>query len=320
MVIIKNAEKTIAKCLSSIVQQTYPLYEIIVVDGRSTDKTRGIVSQFPVKLVMAPVRDTYGASRNLGVNTATGDVIAFLDADDYAERNWLENIVEAFSNNNVGVVNPERVYTYPHNWFTDLHWSKKRKRPLLGDRSFISKDSWMDFMTSGSAIRKELIERAGYFDEDMFFGTEDKDLVLRIIPLGYRISFEPNSIVYFKPSSSAKEWIKEALLRHGLGHGAIRRKYGKYKPPLRIPAITLATMFTFLILFMFGLWQLLLLLVSIVFLGIMVETYRLYQITKQLSPSLRYVLAFITARNMEFLGFIIGYAIPPRVLRKITKR
>jgi len=193
VVIVKNAEKTIARCLSSIVEQTHPPHEIIVVDGQSTDKTREIASQFPVRIAMAPAKHTYGSSRNLGVKTATGDVIAFLDADDFADEKWLENAKRALSPANVGIINSKRVYFYPNNWFTDLKWAKMRKKGELGRE----KPEWKEFSTSGSAFKKELIEKAGYFDEDMFFGTEDKDLAKRIFDMGYSIVFEPNAIIHF---------------------------------------------------------------------------------------------------------------------------
>lgn len=316
MVIAKNAEETIAKCLSSIVEQTCPPHEIIVVDGRSTDKTREVASRFPAKIIVAPDGDTYGTSRNLGVKTATGDIIAFLDADDYAESNWLENVVKPFSRADVGVVNPKRVYVYPHNWFTELKWGRLRE----GHRPPIREESWMAPGPSGSAIRKELIERAGYFDENMFFGSEGQDLMLRTIPLDYRIISEPTAVIYFRPSTSVKEWIEEAFFRHGLGHGTIRRKHGKYKPPIKIPLTTVIIITAFLMISISGLWQLSLLSVFIVFFGILAETYRLYRTTEKLSSSFKYVLAFIAARNLEFLSFVIGYAIPARVLRKIAKR
>jgi len=315
VVIAKNAEKTIAKCLSSIVEQTLPAHEIIVVDGRSKDKTREIASKFPVKLIVAPKRDTYGVSRNLGVKAATGDVIAFLDADDYAESSWLENAVKHFSRTDVGAVNSKQVYVYPHNWFTKMKWDK------TGKKSFSpSEESWMSPGPSGSVIRKKLIEKAGYFDEDMFFGSEGQDLMLRIASMGYRIVSEPNALIYFTPSTSAKEWIVDAFFRHGIGHGTIKRRYGKYAPPTKIPLITATVIMAFLIISISGLWHLLPLLLVVVLLGIMAETYSSYQATKRLMPSLKYVLAFIAARDAEFLGFLVGYVVPSKVLRKIARR
>ena len=89
VVIAKNAEATIQKCLDSVVRQTRLPDDVVVVVGDSSDRTRDIVSSYPCKLISSPGKDTYGSARNKGVAEASGNVIAFLDADDYADQNWI---------------------------------------------------------------------------------------------------------------------------------------------------------------------------------------------------------------------------------------
>jgi len=81
VVTTKDRLKLLERALVSIYKQSRFAGEIIVVDGNSTDRTREIVKRFPVKLVTAPLEDTYGISRNLGVNCAEGEIILFLDAE-----------------------------------------------------------------------------------------------------------------------------------------------------------------------------------------------------------------------------------------------
>ncbi len=87
-----NSEKWIARCLSSLVQQetTIP-YEIIVVDS-SKDSTPEIVTkQFPsVRLVKLDKQTYPGAGRNIGVEKAKGNILAFIDSDCVAHPGWLE--------------------------------------------------------------------------------------------------------------------------------------------------------------------------------------------------------------------------------------
>jgi len=80
-----NAEATIAKTITSCLQQTYPAFEIIVVDDCSTDNTGSIIAeQFGAQVRYTKMHKNFGpaTARNKGIDMATGNYIAFLDADD----------------------------------------------------------------------------------------------------------------------------------------------------------------------------------------------------------------------------------------------
>lgn len=93
-----NREKTICRCLESIMNQTYPAMEILVVDDGSTDRTRNIVLDFPSDKVFLFCQSHKGAqaARNKGVIEAKGDYIAFLDSDDEWVPQMLEETVNCF--------------------------------------------------------------------------------------------------------------------------------------------------------------------------------------------------------------------------------
>lgn len=85
-----NAEATLAETLASVAAQRYKAHEVVVVDDGSTDDTASIAISFeellPIVLLQTENRGL-GAARNAGLSKATGEAIAFLDADD----KWLEN-------------------------------------------------------------------------------------------------------------------------------------------------------------------------------------------------------------------------------------
>lgn len=97
-----NSQVSISKCLESVINQTVPVLEIIVVNDGSTDDTVAIINQFIddhpkfiIKLFTVP-NGGPSAARNLGIEKATGDLIAFLDADDCWVNNKLEEQLEVF--------------------------------------------------------------------------------------------------------------------------------------------------------------------------------------------------------------------------------
>ncbi|MFV2018671.1 glycosyltransferase family 2 protein [Micromonospora sp. LOL_023] len=76
-----NSERTLHACLSAVYAQTLPPVEVIVVDDASTDQTREIARQFPVRLLQTPVNSGPAAARNRGIKASTGELIFFVDAD-----------------------------------------------------------------------------------------------------------------------------------------------------------------------------------------------------------------------------------------------
>lgn len=98
---VYNRETFLDKCLTSILNQTYNNYEVIVINDGSTDKSQEIINRYTLKdnrissyeRVNSGIADT----RNFGVSKVTGDYILFLDSDDYWEKDLLLNINESIN-------------------------------------------------------------------------------------------------------------------------------------------------------------------------------------------------------------------------------
>lgn len=100
-----NACKTIKRCLISIIEQTYKNIEIIVVDDGSDDNSCEIVREIMkkderIKLIENSHQGSF-ASRNLGISKAEGKWLAFVDSDDWIEKNLYEKIMEEVSGKNI---------------------------------------------------------------------------------------------------------------------------------------------------------------------------------------------------------------------------
>ena len=94
---VYNAEKDIDCCLDSLLDQTYQNFEIICIDDGSTDQSYEHLAKYKHKdariKVISHSHQTAGAARNVGLETAKGDYILFLDADDFFEKELLEKLV-----------------------------------------------------------------------------------------------------------------------------------------------------------------------------------------------------------------------------------
>lgn len=100
--VVLNSEKTISDTIISIINQTYPEIEYIVVDGCSTDATLEILKMYEnnIDLLISENDEGLYDAMNKGIKLATGDIIALLNSDDiYYDNNVIEKVVETFRNN-----------------------------------------------------------------------------------------------------------------------------------------------------------------------------------------------------------------------------
>lgn len=101
-----NAEKTIKRCIDSILLQTYTNLEIIIVDDGSTDDTLLICNNIKDNRIKVfhTSNQGQGHARNIGIDSANGEYITFIDADDYCEPDMYENLYRMIITNNADMV------------------------------------------------------------------------------------------------------------------------------------------------------------------------------------------------------------------------
>ena len=89
-----NAEKTIERCLNSILDNNYDDYEIVVINDGSVDKTEEIVQLFASEKIKYFYKKNEGVSsaRNLGLKKSIGEYVTFVDSDDYISNNYFEGL------------------------------------------------------------------------------------------------------------------------------------------------------------------------------------------------------------------------------------
>lgn len=172
----------IAESIDSVLQQTYGNFEIIVIDDGSTDDSGGIIEQYAerypgvVRFFRQQNRGP-GAARNTGLRNARGIYIAFNDADDLWLPQKLEKQVAVLDrDSNIGAV-------YCDNYYVDeqrrILPERKSKQRL--PRGRITMDLFYRYCiyTSSILVRRSVIEKTGFFREDIFVG-EDYHYFLRL--------------------------------------------------------------------------------------------------------------------------------------------
>jgi len=176
-----------------------------VVDNASTDGSADMVERdFPqVKLIRANANIGFGEGNNLGVQTAAGQFLAFLNPDTVVEPGWLEALIAPLEADPlIGLTtarvllldDPQRINTCGNEMhYTGLTLCRGMgaKRGALAEPADVSAVSGAAF-----AIRRDLYEALGGFDGSFFLYMEDADLSLRARLAGYRCRYVPAAVVY----------------------------------------------------------------------------------------------------------------------------
>ena len=106
---VYNAEKTIEKCIDSVINQTYSDYEIITINDGSKDNSLNILKKYEKKLkgkmrVIDQKNQGVSKTRNNAIKLAKGNYITFIDDDDYIDENYLETYINVTNNNDYDIV------------------------------------------------------------------------------------------------------------------------------------------------------------------------------------------------------------------------
>jgi len=220
-----NEEQTIGQTLASLSRVQYPSskFEIIVVDGGSTDRTQEIVKRFHgIRLLLQKSREggPTGA-RNQAALVARGDIVAFIDADCIAPQNWLAVMAKCYIDNKdvVGVGG------------TLLPLNKS----LIAD--FMHPEHTVPASEGANcSFRRGFLLQIGGFDERIGFGAEDTEFANRALSKGYKLINSPDLIVYHLVNDNLIFFMKRYF---GYSSGNLKYRFlkGKLRPPLAFPFV-----------------------------------------------------------------------------------
>jgi len=189
-----NAEELIEQAIASILAQSAPVREIVIVDDGSTDQT--VARALNVDQGIRVVRQDRGgeaAARNRGVSQAVGDWVAFLDADDVWKPDRLESQALVLDRNpDLAWVCGGLVYRFPDGRQRESRVANRAAR-LLTDSSvfpdfFEAARAGVVFSTCAMLIRTEVLREAGVFDVSLRTGL-DQDMWYRIADRHPRIGY-----------------------------------------------------------------------------------------------------------------------------------
>lgn len=221
VIITRNEETYIKDLLDSLVTQTILPYEIIIVDAKSDDNTQQIVRSCMrnydfVKLYIE--EGTRGEGRNYGALKATGDIIAFIDADCIANAFWVQEILRGMKHADVVAGQSVRL---GYQAFSSLE-----RVGILHNGTDVT------YPSCNLAYSKKVFRKIKGFDP-AFKEAEEVDLNFRAVDAGYKLEYHPEAIVYHRVRESIRGFVKQSFW-YGFGRKELTVKHGslwsKYDP------------------------------------------------------------------------------------------
>lgn len=203
----------LARCLEHLATQTTSPFEIIVVDSSAGRETAELVAEHHPAVHYVECAAGGGATataRDIGYRHATGEIVAFIDDDAFAEQTWLERLLPHFEDPAVGGVGGRQIRGQPG----ELTEGVEEIGRLLPDGRLTGNFTAdpgraieVDHLLGASmCFRRSVIAGFGGI-HDGYRGTcvrEESDLCLRVGRAGYRLVFEPTSVVEHVAAPYAK--------------------------------------------------------------------------------------------------------------------
>lgn len=199
-----NGEKYLKECIDSVLNQTYKNIEIIFWDNKSNDSSKKLLTQYNdnrIKYFLSKEHTTLGKARNLAIQKATGEFIAFLDVDDIWLSQKLEKQILAFNDQAVGVVASNTIF-----------FNKNKQKALYRRKQkngYIFKQLLENYNLSLETvvIRRSALNKLDHWFDERFSAIEECDLFLRI-SYDWKVIYVNEVLAKWRIHSESLTWKK----------------------------------------------------------------------------------------------------------------
>lgn len=239
---VYNLEEYIAKCLDSVIKQTYTNLEIIIIDNNSSDDTLEICKKYAqkdnrIKIFSQPIKGASNA-RNLGLENATGDYIGFVDGDDYIDENMYQLMIDALTEFNTDFVICNAYIITPKETKVRIQFNQEKVGKVLTGNDIFENIFSKSGVIWNTLTRRKTIEdlmfaaNIGYGEDQLFLFESLKRIQTAVIldkPLYYYLCSREGSVVFSKPNKDSlgflvvTDEVTNFLLENNLAASAISR-------------------------------------------------------------------------------------------------
>jgi len=215
----RNGARTLHDCFEGLSWVEYPNYEVIVVDDGSTDGTGGIAQEYGFRVIRTEGVGL-GAARNIGLEAATGEIVAYLDDDAYPDPHWLTYLATAFlTTAHAGMGGPN--IPPPGNGSVADSVANSPGGPV---HVLLSDAEAEHIPGCNLAFRKSSLQAIGGFDPRFRVAGDDVDICWRLREEGSTLGFSPSAVVWHHRRNSIRAYWKQQR-GYGKAEALLERKW-----------------------------------------------------------------------------------------------
>lgn len=198
-----NGRNWLEQCLPTLSIQSYDDFEVVVIDNGSTDDSVAwLAANWPEVLVLPQKQNLgFAAANNIGIQATDSPLVVLLNNDTLANPGWLENLVTAVSDPDIGMV-ASRIVKWDQPELLDsagievdlagIAWNRGWGQPVS---YALSPSDVFGPSAAAGLYRRQMLDEIGLFDEEFFAYYEDVDLAWRAQRAGWRCHYEPKACV-----------------------------------------------------------------------------------------------------------------------------
>ena len=208
LIVNYNGVTLLKECLSSLEEQSFQNFEIILVDNGSSDGSADFIKKYHprARLILSADNKGFSGGNNLGIPHCQGEFVFFLNNDVYVPPNLLQVLHDNIKNNQSVNIFSCFLVNYYNREIIDSGGDTLYGAGLVFSFtgypiSYFSKNRFITTACGGAAVyRRSTLDKIGWFDNDFFLNLEDVDLGFRAQHMGEKILFISEAKVYHKSS------------------------------------------------------------------------------------------------------------------------
>lgn len=205
-----NRANYLNDAIAGVCQLDYPSFELIVVNGPSTDHTDEVLAPWgdQIKLRNCDVPNL-SVSRNVGIAAADGDIVAFLDDDAVPHPDWLNRLSPHYADPIIGAVGGFTVDNTGVRWqvrktICDRYGNAHFVDDLFDERrlNFPRTPFYPSLLGTNSSFRRRALYEIGGFDHTFAYMLDETDVCLRLVDAGWHVRYESEALIFHQYAES----------------------------------------------------------------------------------------------------------------------
>ncbi len=202
VIVTVNRADSLDRTLTSLQQIRHDPFEVIVVNGPSTDHTAQVIARHAAALrAYATPLGNISAARNIGLAHARGDVVAFIDDDAIPEPDWLENLLAPYADPEVatvgGFIRDAGGYGFQARYTVCDRYGEAQQFASPSDYA-LDGDTFLSLTGTNFSARRETLIAVGGFDEEYIWFLDETDVNLRMHDRGLKFAIAPDAEIHHK--------------------------------------------------------------------------------------------------------------------------